>query len=58
MSYGLGLNGGPNASRVLVVGTVVPLPGKLSYSSFHLVHGPSRTLAVVECLSEVVHFLV
>ena len=30
MPYGLGLSGGPNASSVLIVVTVVSLTGKLS----------------------------
>ena len=56
--YGLGLSDGPNASGVLVVGAVVPLTGKLSYSSFHYVHGPSRILAFIKWLPEVVHLFV
>ena len=58
VTLGFGLSGGGlSTSGVLSVGTVTSLTGKLCKPSFYPVNGPFGVLAVIECLPEVVHFL-
>ena len=51
------IGGGLGTCSVLIVNSIINLPGRPVKPFLHLVQSPFRVFALGECLSEVIHFL-